>query len=100
MKMLLETTGEFMLMDLSVGQTLVSHRPSVATRTPFIDARIALNQIVKLADLNDEATDEDFEEYWLSSEDRVLAIASFAETYGPVTATKVTEVEVTKKRGK
>ena len=82
MKLLAETTGEFLLHDLSTGQTLQSSRPSVIARSGFIDARIALSQITKIADVPDQASDEDFADYWATSEgDRDLAIASYLSTF-------------------
>lgn len=84
MKLLAETTGSFGLLDLSTGHALNSHRPSVIPRSPFIDSRIALNQIVKVADVPDEATDEAFEAFWNESDgDRDLAVASFLSTFEP-----------------
>lgn len=86
MKILAETTGDFMLHDLSSGQTVQATRPSVITRTGFIDARIAINQVVKIADLPEDATDEDFVGFWTESGDRDLAIASFVSKSDPEAA--------------
>lgn len=72
-----------MLHDVTTGQNLQSIRPSVIVRSGFIDARIAINQIVKVADLPDEATDEDFASFWTESGDRELAIASFLSKFEP-----------------
>ena len=84
MKLLAETTGPFGLIDLATGHTLNANRPSVVTRTGFVDARIALGQIVKVADVPDEATDDDFEGYWISCDgDRELAVASYLSKFDP-----------------
>lgn len=84
MKLLAETTGPFGLLDLSTGHTLNSVRPSVIPRSGFIDARIALGQVVKVADVPDEATDEEFEAFWRDSDaDRDLAVASFLSKFDP-----------------
>lgn len=80
-KILIETTGEFMLTDMSNGQTIQSHRPSVVERTSFVDARSALGQIVKLADVPDEATDTDFAGYWTDAGQADLAISSFLSQF-------------------
>jgi hypothetical protein len=59
-------------------------RPSVIPRSGFIDARIALGQIVKVADVPDEATDDEFEAFWRDSDgDRDLAVASFLSKFDP-----------------
>ncbi|KQS84260.1 hypothetical protein [Rhizobium sp. Leaf383] len=80
-KILAETTGEFALIDLSVGQHIAPHRPSVVLMTDFVIARTTLNQIAKIAELPDEAADADFEGFWLESGDRDLAISSFLSTF-------------------
>lgn len=81
MKMLAETKGDFMFLDLSVGQRINSHRPSVVVVTDFLNARIGLGHIIKVADVPDEATDEEFEAYWKESEDRNLALAAFLSKF-------------------
>jgi hypothetical protein len=81
MKILAETTGDFMLTDLSTGHDLQSTRPSVIARSYFIDSRIALGQVTKIADVPDEATDEEFLAFWIDSGDRELAIASFLSKF-------------------
>lgn len=81
MKMLVETTGAFMLLDLSLGQTVQGHRPSVVAQSDFLNARIALHQVTKICDLPDDATDEEFETYWTDAEDRELAIASYQSKF-------------------
>lgn len=84
MKLLAETTGAFGLIDLSTGQSLKSHRPSVVPLSGFLTARIALGQVAKVADVPDDATDEDFEAYWLDSDgDKDLAVASFLSKFDP-----------------
>lgn len=87
MKLLAETTGNFMLHDLSTGQSLQANRPSVINRSAFIDARIALSQIAKVADVPATVTDEDFEAFWTDSGgDRELAVASFLSQFAPEAA--------------
>lgn len=83
MRMLAETTGDFMLVDMAAGQTIPAFRPAVVARTAFIDARIALGQIVKVADLPAEATNEEFQAYWKEAGDRDLAISSFLSKFEP-----------------
>jgi hypothetical protein len=96
-KLLAETTGPFGLLDLSTGQTLNANRPSVVSRSSFIDSRIALSQIVKVADVPDEVTDMDFENFWRDSDgDRDLAVASFLSQFDP----EAPQAPAPKKRGK
>jgi hypothetical protein len=80
-KILAETTGDFMLADMSTGHDIQAHRPSVVARSGFIDSRIALGQVTKVADVPDEATDEEFLAFWIDSGDRDLAIASFLSKF-------------------
>jgi hypothetical protein len=83
-KILAETTGDFMLHDLSTGQSIQAGRPSVITRSGFVDARIAISQVVKVADLPDEATDEEFASFWADSDgDQELAVASYLSKFDP-----------------
>ena len=81
MKMLAETSGEFMLLDIGEGQAIQSHRPSVVVLSGFIQSRIALGQITKVADVPQEATDAEFEAYWNDAGDRDLAISSYLSKF-------------------
>lgn len=82
MKMLAETTGDFMLLDLGANQSMDAFRPSVVARSAFIDARIALSQIVKISDVPDDATDAEFAEYWDSADgDKELAVSSYLSKF-------------------
>ena len=84
MKFLAETTGSFGLLDLATGANVNATRPSVIPRSGFIDARIALGQITKIADVPADVTDEDFEAFWIDSGgDRDLAVASFLAQFSP-----------------
>jgi hypothetical protein len=97
MKFLAETTGGFMLVDMGTGQTIQASRPSVIDRSPFVDARIALNQVVKIADLSAEATDGEFAEFWRESGERDLAISSFLSKFDA--SAPAEDAEAPKKRG-
>ncbi|MES0134505.1 hypothetical protein NKJ88_06015 [Mesorhizobium sp. M0016] len=97
MKILCETNGEFQLIDFGNGGNIVAaHRPSVVSGSPFISARAALGQIKVLGNLADEATDEEFVEYFVAAEDAELAVASFLDAYAPEGTKKV----ATKGKGK
>lgn len=84
MKFIAETTGDFMIHDLSTGDSVQAARPSVVYRSPFLESRIAINQVVKVADVPEEADDTEFAEFWHDSDgDRELAIASFLSKFDP-----------------
>lgn len=84
MKFLAETTGSFGLIDLSTGANVNASRPSVVPRSGFIDARIALGQITKVADVPEDTTDVEFEAFWNDSDgDRDLAVAAFLSKFDP-----------------
>lgn len=101
MKILAETTGDFMLTDLATGQSIQAVRPSVVPRSRFVDARIALSQIVKVADVPDDATDEEFASFWRDSDgDRELAIASFLSKFDPEAPKEPVKQNAPKNRSK
>lgn len=65
MKLIVETTGAFMLLDPYTRDEIDAIRPSVVRATPFIQERTAASQIKVLAtDLPEDASDADFLEYW------------------------------------
>lgn len=79
-----------MLHDLATNQSLQAVRPSVISRSSFVDARIALGQIVKVADVSDEASDGEFAAFWRDSDgNRDLAVASFLSKFDPDASTDV-----------
>lgn len=96
MKILCETNGNYQLVDFGNGGNIVSaERPSVVLGSPFISARASLGQIKVLGNVSDEASDEEFAEYFTASENAELAVASFLEAY----STEVTK-KVSKRKGK
>ena len=81
-KVICETTGAFQLVDYgNEGHVVPAFRPSVATLTAFLSARAAAGQLRVIANVSDEATDEEFQAYLKDSEDVSLAIAAFTEAY-------------------
>lgn len=87
MKVLVETTGSFMLM--SNGQEVQNNRPSVIVNSDFFQSRVANGQLKVLGQLQDTATDAEFAAFWVESkQDNALAAASFISKFGipPVTA--------------
>lgn len=80
-KILVETTGSFMLQD-SNGQEVQANRPCVVRRSQFIHSRTALGQLKVLGQLKDEATDAEFLQYFRDSEgDAPLAVESFLSKF-------------------
>lgn len=85
MKLLIETTGDFLLLDPSSGLEIHWNRPTVSPMTNYIQHRMAFGQLNVIAnDLGDDATDEEFEKYFLDSKrDQDLAVQSFIAAFGP-----------------
>lgn len=83
MKLLVETTGDFMLSCPYTAQVISSSRPSVVSSTPFIEARMGMRQIKVFSNkLGADATDAEFEKYWLETlGDPDFAIDSFLSAY-------------------
>lgn len=94
MKVICETTGDFMLVDYSNnGQTVHAGEINVVEVTPFINSRAMIGQLRFLGEVNDEATDAELQKFIKEADDDVdLAIASFLSTFGlesaPVTSKK------------
>lgn len=81
-KLLVETTGSFMLMDSRNGQEIPADRPAIVKSTSFIAARAATTQLNVLAtDLPAGVTDRDFLEYW--NEDSEIAVDAFLSKFSP-----------------
>lgn len=92
MKLLVETTGEFMLMDTSGRQEVQAARPSVVDNTNFINGRIASGFLKGLGPLKDDATDAEFAKYFDESKgDSNLAVESFLSTFGADAITEKTK---------
>jgi len=83
MKILCETTGPFQIVDFDNGGAVIrAHRPSVAVNSHLVSSRAAAGQIRVLGSVSDEATDDEFAEYWKESDgDQKLAVAAFLEAY-------------------
>lgn len=84
MKQLVETTGQFELVDFENGTIIQADRPTVVVPTTFTSARAALGQVRFLANLKDEATDEEFAEYVKQTPDDIdFAIEAFKSAFSP-----------------
>ena len=81
-KILAETKGDFMLMDVFSNQEIEAHRPCVVERSAFINARIGVGQVVVLANLKPQATDAELVKYITESKgDLELAVESFKSEF-------------------
>jgi hypothetical protein len=85
MRLLVEPTGPFMLIDSYTGDIVDSEGASVVRQSQFIQARVAAGQInVLLGGLMDTATTEEWKEYLKGSGGKKdLAIASFESAFKP-----------------
>lgn len=80
-KMLVETTGSFMLVDPGTNAQVQAGRPSVVPVTSFIQMRIGMKQIkVVISGLDQKATDLDFALLW--KENKKTAVDKFNATFG------------------
>lgn len=79
-KILVETTGSFMLMNPQTGEEIPNDRPAVVRNSNFVSQRAGVDQIKILAtSLPDEASDQEFQAYW--SEDPEIAVEAFLSQY-------------------
>lgn len=101
MRMIVETTGDFQLVDAETGFLVRFDRPSVPPVTSFIQA-MAGSKLRILGNVSDEATDEEFEVYLKESGGDVkLAMASFISAFpDPDTKAVEPEPEVKPKKAK
>lgn len=83
MKYLVETPDNTQLKDIETGQLVPFNRPAVIRPTGFFEAKIFKGQMRRLADLDDQATDEEFQNYLRDSDNAVpLAVAAFKSAFG------------------
>lgn len=94
-KVLCETTGDFMLVDTTLdNQVVAADRPSVVKRSDFINQRAMLGQLNFLGDVNDEASDEEFENFYNESDRKMdLAVDSFMSKFGTADGQSKKQIE-------
>lgn len=81
MKLLVETTGAFMLLDRSQSVEIAENRPTVVESNHFVQNKIAVKQINVLGKVNDAGSDKEFEAFWQESEDAGLAVRAFLGSF-------------------
>lgn len=80
-KLLVETTGSFMLLD-PIGQEIPFNRAAVVESSNFINLQVALDKIRILGKLKDEAADAEFVAYWRECDgDGPMAVESFLSKF-------------------
>ena len=100
MKLLIETTGSFMLLDQTQPEAsaqAISHQyPTVVVSDHFVGSRAAAGQIKILAQLNDSATNDEFLNYIADCKGApdaiLLAVESFKSAFALNAAPKAPEV--------
>jgi hypothetical protein len=63
--MVVETTGDFMLQDVTMGQDIQPHRPTVVKNSAFVQQRIASDHI-RVLDPETDMTDDELNKKWLA----------------------------------
>lgn len=82
MKYLVETSGPFMLIDISVEAEIQADRPTIVAPTSFLMAAASRGQLRILRnDLPDEADDVEFSAFW--SADTDLAVEAYLSKFSP-----------------
>lgn len=70
MKLIVETTGEYSITDLTQKRTMPKHRPSVVANTNFVQQCIGFDKLKVVKNgLPEAANDEDFVAYWKENPD-------------------------------
>lgn len=83
MKLLIETTGQFMLVDFAQGVDIEADIPSVVKRSVFIDSMISQGKVRILGEVTDLATNEALREAIDGSKDMETAVAAFLAEFDP-----------------
>lgn len=83
-KLLVETTGDFQLVDFYAGGAVIPHdRPSVVSPTMFVQTNTANGRLRVLAELPDAADDTGFVEALKGSKDAEVAVAAYKAEFEP-----------------
>jgi hypothetical protein len=86
---LVETSGTFQYLCSESRQLVEAHRPTVVKMSTFFSSKVADSTLRLLADLKAEATDLDFQKYWVECKnDAKLAVESFKSEFGLVSEPK------------
>lgn len=82
-KSIVEVKGNFILLN-SNGEEIHMGRPTVVTKTGFVEEAISDGKLRSLArGLPKKATDEEFKKFYVdSNKDKVLAVAAFCSAFG------------------
>ncbi|BCJ91785.1 hypothetical protein IZ6_25200 [Terrihabitans soli] len=101
MKLIVETTGDFQLLDPTNGKVIRYDGLTVTDESPFLSSRAAIGQVRVVAQVNDEATDEELRKYAEECKgDQTLLLESFLASYGVEVEGQPEPEKAPKKRGK
>ena len=83
MKIIVRTTKSHLVWNRATGEMITPTRPHVIASTNFSGIYLANGHLRTLAsNLPDEASDKDFEEFWLACDkDDILAVESFVSQF-------------------
>lgn len=83
MKLLVETTGPFLLVQTTTGMEVPYNRPCVILADGWFQNQVALGQVKTLSNpLPENETDADFLGYWKECDgDREMAVQSFLSQF-------------------
>lgn len=81
-KVVVETTGDFHLLDVSTGTLYRANRLTLAVRNSFLQQQVARDRAAIVCAVNDELTADELREYEKEAEDdRELLIESLTSAY-------------------
>lgn len=82
-KLLVETTGDFQLVDYSrqVHNLIPAHRPAVVDATVFVQNNVANGRLKVLGEVAEKATDADFEDTLKNSKNVNMAVDAFKSEF-------------------
>lgn len=82
MKLIVTTTGSFSLMDFTQKVDINKGKPTVVKSTHFIQERLGMGHLKLLAQISDDATQEEMLAYLTDSEGDVeLAVAAYLSKF-------------------
>ena len=99
MKHLVETTGDFMLLDSSTRTSIRHDRPTIVKVTPFVTTRLGTGELkLLIQDLPEEATDDEMFEYIMLAGDAATGVAAYLAHFGLDEYGRPIETEINPKK--
>lgn len=81
MKLFIETTGNFQLVNPIEGSLIRASRPTVVADSSFVQQHLSTGALSVVGYLTDEATDDEWASWLKESDEMELAKASFLSRY-------------------